>query len=264
MKTPKRKNCHPDWRAAKRRDLCFFSIPETAGRAAIVLTIIFFISHPPVFAASQRSAVLDRVVAVVGDQAILASDVDDEMRFAVFQPAPEPATDNTPQRALERVIDRTLIDQQRLLQPGVAEISPQQIAQSIADLRKTIPGCAKYDCKSDSGWNAFLAAHGFTQSEVEDHVRERLAILKFIDLRFGVAARVPNEDVQKYYDQVLTPELQRDHANVPDLSSVAPRIREILRQQQVSDMVDQWVKSLRIEANVRILDSAYRGQGAGL
>jgi hypothetical protein len=207
--------------------------------------------------AAQRSTVLDRVVAVAGDQAILASDVDEELRFAAFQPEVEPVADNTPQLALDRVIDRTLIDQQRALQPGIAEISQKQVEQSVRDLRMLIPACVKYDCKTEAGWQAFLAAHGFTQSEVEDRIRERLAILKFIDLRFGVAARVPTADAQKYYDQVLKPELERDKAEVPAFNAVAPRIREILRQQQVNTMVDQWLKSLRSEQHVRILDAAY-------
>jgi peptidyl-prolyl cis-trans isomerase SurA len=212
---------------------------------------------------AQKTAILDRVVAVAGGQAILASDVDEELRFAAFQPAAEPAADNTPQRALDRVIDRTLIDQQRALQPGIAAISRKQVEQSVMDLRALIPACAQYHCKTDAGWNAFLTAHGFTQSEVEDRVRERMAIVKFIDLRFGVAARVPNADAQKYYDQVLKPELQRANAPVPDFSAVAPRIREVLRQQQVSAMVDQWLKSLRSEEQVRILDSAYGNGESG-
>lgn len=234
----------------------------TSLLVSILFLVVFHTSHI-LRADSKKSAVLDRVVAVVGDQAILASDVDEEMRFTVFQPAPEPAADNTPPRALNRVIDRTLIDQQRLLQTGLAQVSPQQVAESIVDLRKTIPACIHAQCETAAGWKEFLSTHGFTESELEDHVRERLEILKFIDLRFGVAARVPNADVQKYYEEVLKPELERDKAAVPSLSSVAPRIREILRQQQVSDLVDQWIKGLRSEANVRILDSAYREGGTG-
>ncbi len=206
---------------------------------------------------AQRSVILDRVVAVVGDQAILASDVDQELRFAAFQPAAEPAADNTPQRALDRVIERMLIDQQRALQPGIADISRKEVEQSLTDLRRLIPACAEYHCNTDAGWNAFMTAHGFTQSQVEDRIRERLAIVKFIDLRFGVAARIPNVEVQKYYDQVLKPKLERGKAAVPAFTAVAPRIREILRQQQVSTMVDQWLQSLRGEEHTRILDSAY-------
>lgn len=212
---------------------------------------------------AARTAVLDRVVAVVGDQAILSSDVDEELRFAALQPSAEPAADNTPHRALERVIDRTLIDRQRALQPGVAEVPESAVVQSIGAMRATIPACAQFHCNSAAGWQAFLAAHGFTESELEERIRERLAILKFIDLRFGVAVRVPNAAVQQYYDGVLLPQLKQNKAAVPPFASVAPRIREILRQQQVSTMLDQWLESLRSEEQVRILDPAYRDGKTG-
>lgn len=213
-------------------------------------------------AAPQRTVVLDRVVADVDGQAILASDVDDEMRFSALQPGFEPAADNTPQRALERVIDRTLIVQQRALQPGVAEISQKDVDQAVAELRKQITVTDHVDCETAAGWKAFLAAHGFTPDEIENRMRERLAILKFVDVRFGVVAQVSNPDVRNYFDQVLVPELKKDHSVVPTLGSVAPRIREILRQQQVSSLIDAWLKNLRAEGQVQILDPAYGEVGA--
>ncbi len=244
-----------------RKKAAYWSAPLLAMASYLIALSAYAradVGIPP-----QKTAVLDRVVAVVGDQAILASEVDEEQRFAAFQPGPEPAIDNTPQHALYRVIERTLINEQRVLQPGIAEIPQKDIDQALANLRVTIPACAQYHCNTEAGWQSFLAAHGFTQSEVEDRVRERLAILKFIDLRFGVAARVPNAAAQKYYDQVLKPELLHGHAKVPEFSTVAPRIREILRQQQVSAMVDQWLKGLRSEEEVRVLDAAYGNGESG-
>jgi hypothetical protein len=130
-------------------------------------------------------------------------------------------------------------------------------------LRSEIPACATDKCQTEAGWQAVLAAHGFTESEVRDRIRERLAILRFIDLRFGVAVRVSNAAVQNYFDQALKPELEKGKSAVPPLASVAPRIREILRQQQVDAMVDQWLKSLHGEEQVRILDSAYGNGESG-
>lgn len=205
--------------------------------------------------------VLDRVVANVDGQAILASDVDDEMRFSALQPEFEPPSDNTPQRALERVIDRNLIDQQRALQPGVAEISQKEVDQSIREMQTGISACSRFNCTSAAGWKKFLAEHGFTPAEVEDRVRERLAILKFINVRFGVMGQVSGSDVRKYYDQVLLPELKKDNAPAPAFSTVAARIREILRQQQVSSLIDVWLKNLRAEGQVQILDPAYAESG---
>jgi peptidyl-prolyl cis-trans isomerase SurA len=215
-------------------------------------------------APSQRAAVLDRVVADVDGQAILASDVDDEMRFSALLPGVEPEADNTPQRALNRVIDRTLIDQQRALQPGVAVVSQNDVDQAIETMRKQISAATKTDCETDAGWTAFLALHGFTPNEIQDRMRERLAILKFIDVRFGVVVQVSNAQVRNYYDRVLTPELEKSKQPLPELQTVAPKIRQILRQRQVSSLIDEWLKSLRVEGHVQILDPAYaeaRSQG---
>lgn len=220
----------------------------------LVLPLVCRAAQPE---APEDSVVLDRVVAVVGEHAVMASEVDQEMRFAAFQPNPEPAADNTPQKALQRIVDRLLIDQQRSLQPDLAEPTQQQVDAEIRAMRSSIPACAQYHCTTDAGWQKFLADHGFTQQQVEARVREQLAILKFIDLRFGVAARVPNAAVQQYFDDVLLPELKKRHAVLPRLTQVAARIREILRQQQISAMLDQWLKGLRSEENVRILDAAY-------
>jgi peptidyl-prolyl cis-trans isomerase SurA len=203
------------------------------------------------------STILDRVVAVVDESAILASDVDEEMRFAALQPQDEPAADNTPQQALSRLIDRALIDQQRVLQPGIGDVAQTEVDSAIVELRKTIPACKQYRCTTDAGWLAFLKAHEFTLNEVEKRVRERLEILKFMNMRFGAAVRISGADVQRYYAHTLVPELQRNHAAVPDMQSVAPQIREILRQQRINAMVDEWLKGLRAEGDLHILDAAY-------
>ena len=212
-------------------------------------------------APSKRVAVLDRVVADVDGQAILASDVDDEMRFSALIPGTEPAADNTPQRAMNRVIDRTLVDQQRALQPGVAVVPQKDVDDAIATMRKQISAATNTDCETDAGWTAYLAQYGFTPDEIQERMKERLEILKFIDVRFGVVVQVSNADVRNYYDQVLTPELEHNKQPLPDFRTVAPKIRQILRQRQVSNLIDEWLKSLRAEDHVQILDPAYAEAG---
>ena len=183
------------------------------------------------------------------------------MRFSALLPGLEPAADNTPQRAMNRVIDRTLIDQQRALQPGVAVVSQKDVDQAIDTMRKQISAATNTDCETDAGWKAYLAQHGFTPDEIQDRMKERLEILKFIDVRFGVVVQVSNADVRNYYDQVLTPELEQNKQPLPDFRTVAPKIRQILRQRQVSNLIDEWLKSLRAEDHVQILDPAYAEAG---
>lgn len=219
-------------------------------------------SHTEAEVGSAKTVVLDRIVAVVDGEPILASDVADEVRFAELQSGKQGPT-TSPEAALNRVIDRTLIDKQRALQPGTAQVPAKEVEKAVAELRTRIPACAENACKTDAEWDRVLAAHGFTASEVVDRIRERLAVLKFIDLRFGVVVRVPNAAVQNYYDTVLAPELKKRNEAAPPLKTMSARIREILRQQQVDSMVDEWLKSLHGEEQVRIVDPAYAtGEGS--
>ena len=52
------------------------------------------------------AVVLDHVVAVINGSVILESDVKEEMSYAVLQPFSIDSARNTPQRALQRLIDR--------------------------------------------------------------------------------------------------------------------------------------------------------------
>ena len=89
---------------------------------------------PPV-----NAVVLDRVVAVVNNQAILASDVDDEVRLAVLDPG-QAGVVLTPKRALEQLISRALIQQQiRQEDAQAAEPTQADVDARLAEIRKEVP-----------------------------------------------------------------------------------------------------------------------------
>ena len=43
----------------------------------------------------------------------------------------------------------------------------------------------------------------------------------------------------------------------PPLDAIAPKIQEVLLQQEVSGLLQDWLKSLRDEGSVQIVDPAY-------
>ena len=212
-------------------------------------------------APGQQEEELDHVVAVVGDQAILQSDVDEEMRLANLQSMALPAAQNTPTDALKRLIDRTLIENERALQPSLSKISDSEVQQGIATLKKDIPACAHRDCSSTAGWDAFLQTQGLTPDEVDAYMKDRLQVLRFIDWRFGPSIRTTPEDIKTYYQMVLLPQFAKAKATPPPLEKVAPRIRQILQQQHVTAMLDEWLKGLRRQGEVHIVDPAYASVG---
>jgi peptidyl-prolyl cis-trans isomerase SurA len=213
--------------------------------------------------APQQPVVLDSVVAVINGDVILESDVKEEQRFAELEPfAVSPGSD-TLVRAARRLANRTLILQQMKQQPGLDIVpSNEEMQRAMTDLRTHLPQCRQYHCTTDEGWRAFLAAHDLTEQEVFEHWKQRLSILKFIDLRFRSGIRISNEEIAAYYLKSIVPVYERQNEKPPAVGEISHRIQEILLQQHVNGLLQDWLKSLRDEGSVQILDPAY-GQSSG-
>jgi peptidyl-prolyl cis-trans isomerase SurA len=207
----------------------------------------------------KGAVVLDHVVAVINGSVILQSDVNEEMRYAVLQPFSMNSARNTPQRALQRLIDRDLILQQMQTTQTVTPPSPEEVQASLTQLRGFIPECKAYHCETDAGWQDFLKAKGLTQKEVDAHWGQRMLILSFIQSRFGSGVRITPAEIADYYNKTLVPQLhERDKTEKPPpLSAVSSRINEILLQQRISSLLLEWLQSLKSEGSVSILDPAY-------
>jgi hypothetical protein len=208
----------------------------------------------PAQAVPPNAVVLDRVVAVVNNQAILSSDLDDELRLAVLDPSRAGLGVFTRQRALEQLIGRALIQQQMRQEDEQAMEPPQaEIDARISELRKELPACVRQNCASAEGWKAFLTANGLTPERVQFSVRHRLQILRFIEQRFRQGILISPEEIATYYHDTLLPQYAAGDA-IPPLEKVSPRIQEILLQRQVNALFDDWLKNLRKQGDVEVLD----------
>jgi parvulin-like peptidyl-prolyl isomerase len=202
-------------------------------------------------AASGAGVVLDRLVAVVNGDVILESDVDEERRFEELQPY-RTVAESTRAKIIERLVDRALILQQAELQPEDA-VTEQDLDAQLATLRKDIPACKQYHCETDEGWKKFLGDHGFTEGEFRARWRQRMQLLKFIEVRFRNGVRIKDDEIQSYYEKTMLPEYAKRNVTPPPLETIKKRIEEVLLQQQVSALLEDWLKSLRVQGSVRIL-----------
>jgi hypothetical protein len=194
---------------------------------------------------------LDSVVAVVNGDLILESDLDAERRFAAFEPISEPQPVSR-ERMIERLIDRELILERLRLQPG-APITDAQVDAQLATLRKTIPECAAYKCETDAGWAKFISDQGFTLDEVRERWRVRMEVLQFVEERFRMGIRIQQSEIDDYYKTTLAPAFRQRNATPPAEATVSDRIQEVLLQQQVTALLDDWLKALRVQGSVQIV-----------
>jgi len=198
---------------------------------------------------------LDRVVAVVNNQPILWSDIAGEIRFAVLDPEEVNGT-LTPQRAMQQLISRVLIQQQIGQEDATAaQPSDKEVQARINDIRRELPGCVRVNCATDAGWQQFLKASGLTSGQVENYIRLRLEILRFIEMRFRQGIRISPEETEAYYRDKLLPQYAKG-AQAPALSAVSSRIEEILLEEKVNVMFDNWLDNLRKQGNVEVLDAS--------
>lgn len=206
------------------------------------------------FAQSSQSpppVVLDQLVAVVNNQPILSSDLNIEMRLSILEPN---SSGETPEAALQRLVSRALIRQQ-IREEDLESIrpTPEDIAKRLETIRQDLPVCMRALCATEEGWNNFLAAHDLTQKQVNIYLRNRLEILRFIELRFRQGISISHQEVEDYYRNTLLPQFAPGEAP-PPLDRVAPRIEEILLQQHVDALFGSWLDSLRQQGDIQVFD----------
>ena len=195
---------------------------------------------------------LDRVVAIVNGDLILDSDVDEERRFAAFDPYREVNGGFSRERAIERLINRDLLQQQLKLQPD-EPIADADVKKQIDQLRKTIPACQRYHCQTKEGWDRFLSDQGFNETTFFQRWKVRMELLQFISERFQTGANITPEQIRNYYENYMLPEYARQNAKPPKLEAISNQIEEVLLQQQISSLLIDWLKSLRAQGSVVVL-----------
>ena len=235
-------------------------------RAALGAAVISLFSSAIALSAQPAPAAdgaqpLDRVIAVVNHQVILASDLDLEMRIVRLLPISD-SSGVTEAKALDRLTTRALIEQQIILEdPHGLEVDPAEVTANLAELRQNVPACKRRDCVTNAGWAAYLTTLGLTPERVNEYWARRMAVLAFIERRFRSGIRIAPEEIQKYYRETLAPQYPAP-SDVPPLDKVSSRIQEVLLQQKVTALLNDWLKSLQDQGQVEILDPALAADDA--
>jgi peptidyl-prolyl cis-trans isomerase SurA len=209
----------------------------------------------------EKPMLLDRAVAVINGDVILASDVREQQRFAVFEPLSAPSGEFTPIEAMQQIVNRTLLLDQMEEQQLAPPPTDSEVDAQIAYLRQHLPACAGQACETEAGWQRFLAAHGFTEASLHAHWKERMQILDFVGVRFRTGIRITKPEIESFYQEKLVPEFQARKLPPPPLAQVSDRIDEVLLQQHVNVLLNDYLRSLKDAGSVQILDPQYNSLG---
>jgi parvulin-like peptidyl-prolyl isomerase len=205
-----------------------------------------------------QAQVVDRMVVVVNKRVILESELDQatRMEFLLQAKSIERLVSADRASVLERLIDRSLLDQQ-IVNPSMLDPAPEELAEKIKEIREGIPGAA-----ANERWNAILAGYGLTSQDVEEQLTSQFRILRFIDLRFRGLVRVDKDAIAAYYQERFLPEVRKRNASEPKLAEVSNKIEQILAEQRIDELLNNWLKTLRAQARIeRMLPAAPKNAG---
>jgi len=197
-------------------------------------------------AAAFAGEIIEAVVATVSRQPVLQSEWDDATRFEAFmQQKPLAAvSDKDRVSALQRLIDRRLLEVQ-MNNPNYLAPSADELRSVVAKVREQIPAA-----KEEAGWQAMLAEYGFTQREIENHLRAETQMMNFVEVRLRPNIHVQPEEVEAYYRAQVLPDLEKAGVKIVTLREVEPKIRELLVQQHMDELLDAWLHNLRLQTPV--------------
>lgn len=191
----------------------------------------------------EEHQLYDRVVAVVDEEAILLSDVEEVLGLGLVDPEPGSSDDETRARVLDGLIDHQL--RYRAAERfGVGRVSVDRIEEQVEEIRAGFPDRNAFDRR--------LRELGLTETELRQLVARQLLVLRYVDERLGAQVFVALEDIRAYYEDSLVPELEAAGQPVPPLEEVREEIRAVIRQQRLLEEVDRWTAELRREADVQV------------
>jgi hypothetical protein len=210
-------------------------------------TIISFALLLLVAASTRAGEVVDRIVATVNGHIILQSDWEDALCYEAFvagRPLDQ-ITSSDRKAALDRLIDQDLLREQ-MASSDFQHATPEQISSRIVDVRNQYPGAS-----TDSAWRALLFHYGLSESELKTRVALELDLLSLVDARLRPSVQIDSNSIESYYNQELLPQLRQKGAHEVALSEVTPKIRELLTQQRMNQLLTAWLQNLRASSEIR-------------
>ncbi len=184
---------------------------------------------------------VDGVVAVVGDQPLMLSDVLFEAEVRVVD-AQGGAGVNLGPPALDRAILEELIDRAVVLQ----EAGGEDLGVDEEVRRELEEFLDRFDRIEDL--TRWLGRWKIGTAELRDHFAARIRAETFVELRLAAAVRVSDREVVEAYraDREHYGELQREQAEAA--------IRAALWQQRRDEQYERWIEGLRKKRGVRYTD----------
>ena len=198
--------------------------------------------------ALHAGQVIDRIVATVNGRIILQSDWDEALGYeALLNGKPlSQFTDDDRRAVLDRLIDQELLSEQTKSADSPHASESEALAR-VNEARKQYPEAAPA-----AGWQALLAKYHLTEKDLIAHVQQQIDLMRLVDARLRPSIQVDSKSIEAYYRDKFVPQLRQSGGNDVPLAEVSSKIRELLTEEKVGEMLISWLQTLRSESHVQV------------
>jgi len=201
---------------------------------ALVLTIV----TAPAFAVT-----IDRIAAVIDQQVLTVSEVNQMAELRFFPHAAGKSDDDYHHDILEAMIAQAL--RYRYVERfGAQDISKDSIEARLAEIQSRF--------KTSVEFGAALVRSELTRDELLAMIKRQLQVEAYIRELFAPMIFVANDDIATYYNGTWRQQRTARGLSVPPLNDVREEIRTLIRSRQLDQQVETWTAQLRARANVDV------------
>jgi hypothetical protein len=206
----------------------------------LILGAALSLAAAAVLSAQNRDPV-DRILAVVDDDPILASEVDQLLTFDIIEPEMEEDDQAVRRRALDFLIEERLRFHE-VDRFGFAEVPVEVVDEEFDKLEQRLGGAAELA--------AAIEELGLDEQGVRQVLARQVMVWVYVEERLGARIFVGLDDIRKYYDESLVPQLVERGDSVPPVEEVREAIRTLLREQRMNEELERWTTELVQRADI--------------
>ena len=214
-----------------------------AALAAPIFALLALASAAPGRPAAAEAAprTVDRILATVDGDPILLSDLERLIGLGIVRRTEGESDGALERRALDRMIENRL-RLHELDRFGYEQAPLEEIDRRYQRIRDRFA--------SEAEFRAELDRLGLDDTRLRLLVARQISILAYVEERLGPRVFVGVEDIRKYFDEELKPQLVARGEAVPAIESVREEIRGVLREKRLNEEIDRWTRDLRAKADI--------------
>ncbi|HEY3137159.1 MAG TPA: hypothetical protein VGL29_14115 [Blastocatellia bacterium] len=192
--------------------------------------------------------VVDQILTLVNNEPIMRTDLLWSIAMDPQGPSPVgPVGRDLLSRKLEVMIDERLIAQEAARIP-TAEITQEEIDKKRAELIRSF--------RSEAEFRQRIESVGLTTQKLDELLRQRVLIERFVDFRFRSFVLVTTQEIQQDYDGNFVPEMRRRGQIPPGLDerlekgTVREQLAERLKVKKIDEEIERWLAAARQRADI--------------